>query len=154
MNDRTAFAGYPTLRPMALPLGVLLLTYAIWVIRTTRIKNDSAQFFPRGALGATVGIVLLSTFWTFSEAAERAGARDSYLLYANGLSDLPRVVIYSENALVLNAPGVKEISVGSPESIYHWQYEGLRLLVHSGEKFFLLPAGWPDGHQVVLSHIP
>lgn len=96
IGDRSVMADHQALRPMVLPLGLLLALYASWLLsRRSNGTTSVAAGLPKGITVLTVGVLLVSTFWSFSEAAEYAGARDSYLLYINAFGDLPRVVIYS-----------------------------------------------------------
>lgn len=156
VGDHNFLAKHPALRPMMLPLGLLFVFYATWLIGRRSARPITAMGSPKGAMGLTAGVVLISTFWSFSEAAEYAGARDSYILFNNAFGDLPRVIIYSDKELLISAPGVERTTVGNSESLYHWRYQGLRLLVHSGDKYFLIPAGWASTEHsaIVLADEP
>jgi hypothetical protein len=95
-------------------------------------------------------LIFLSLFWTTKELAQALGRGQAQVLEAN-LATRPGVVVLSERRLGLDGPGVDE-QVLSGEAAYSFLYSGLRLLVHSGDQFFLLPAGWThgEGNAIVL----
>lgn len=145
-------SGIPVLRTLALAAGVVLIGYCGSVLRQgTWTPASPSQPWPRGGVVIIGLIVLLSVFWSFSVAAERAGSRDSYRLYQHQFRTLPRVVVFSSTALALEGPGVQEEPVDGPHGVaYHWRYTGLRLLVHSGGSYVLLPTGWASRDHPVF----
>jgi hypothetical protein len=40
--------------------------------------------------------------------------------------------------------------INDSDSVYRFRYSGLRLLVHSGDSYFLVPASWPRDHAAVI----
>jgi hypothetical protein len=96
-------------------------------------------------------LVVLSLFWLVGDLAlvegrERAGET------AATLSERPDAVVFAAQGLQLEAPGVIETPLEEPHSAYRFRYEGLKLLAHSNETFFLLPGTWTeeDGVAIVL----
>jgi hypothetical protein len=95
--------------------------------------------------------MVLSLFWAMSEYAGALGRGRAERLEA-GLSSRPSVVVFSKERLNLSAPAVEETALAGSESSFRFSYSGLRLLIRSGGKYFLLPDGWTrdTGVAVVL----
>ena len=68
------------------------------------------------------------------------------------LARRPSAVVYSAKRLQLDSPGVRETALQDPDAAYRFRYSGLKLVLRSNDKYFLLPAGWsgPDGSIIVL----
>jgi hypothetical protein len=155
--------------PVSLGLGIALLAYSAHVHdelvssdeeRSTgnASSGDVSTAAPRRRLGlGPLGIVLvcltlvLSAFWATSEYAAALGRGRAERLAA-ALSGLPGVIVYSKQEIGLSGPGVVEQALDMSGSAFKYRYTGLRLLVHSGDKYFLLPAGWTRfaGTAIVL----
>ncbi|MDR6987362.1 hypothetical protein J2Y66_001844 [Paenarthrobacter nitroguajacolicus] len=95
-------------------------------------------------------LVTLLLFWGTSDYAQALG-RGAALDYQERSSLLPTAVVYSKERLAVTAPNVREESAGS-EAAPLYRYTGLRLLVVSGGRIFLLNDGWSlaRGRVVVL----
>ena len=142
VSDRAVLGGLPVLRTLFLPAGALLVGYGVWMHGQTAGAEAQWQMWHRLSAVLIAGVVVVSVFWSVSVAAEAAGMRDSYRLYQGHLRDLPRVIVYSSEELALTGPGVDAALIPAPAGAYKWRYTGLRLLVYSSGKYFLLPAGW------------
>lgn len=59
----------------------------------------------------------------------------------------PDVTVYSAKRLHLEGPTIRETVLGGPDAAYRFRYSGLRLVVRSGGKWLLLPAGWTPGNR-------
>jgi len=149
VSDRQVMADHKVFRTLVLAAGAVLIAYGARMVRTTPVSADKAMPpLQRGGYVVVAAITLLSLFWASSIAAEQTGTRDSYRLYASGFQDLSRVTIYSPTALALDdAPGVTKSRVREPGSAYRWRYSGLRLFLHSGGKYFLIPVGWASSEH-------
>jgi hypothetical protein len=55
------------------------------------------------------------------------------------------VTVFSSNRLLLQGPRMHVDQINDPQSQYHFRYTGLRLLLRSGDRYFLLPEGWKHG---------
>jgi hypothetical protein len=75
------------------------------------------------------------------------------------------VILYSVQPLGLDGPGVDYTSLPADPSRFRFRYSGLKLLVRSGGKYFLVPAGWssrsgaptfaiPDGDDIRVEFQP
>lgn len=99
-------------------------------------------------------LVSLLLFWGTSDYAQALG-RGLAVSYEERSILLPTAVVYSKERLGINAPNVREQSSGTAEHPVY-QYSGLRLLVVSGGRIFLLNEGWTlrSGKVVVLRDDP
>jgi uncharacterized membrane protein YiaA len=126
-------------------IGIALLAYAVYLRR--RMRPTARAEDPESQRLWTVGVALvwviigLSLFWTVSEYAKAIGRGRARGIEA-GLANRPSVVVYSERDLHVEGPGVGKEEIGGEQSAYRFRYSGLTLLVRSGGKYFLLPAGW------------
>jgi hypothetical protein len=104
--------------------------------------------------GAVVvwGLVVLSAFWGMSLYADALGRGRAQEL-AQSLVSLPRVTIYSERSLAID-PAVVDVDVleGPEDALFTHRYSGLRLLIRSDDKYFLLPDTWnpKDGRAFII----
>lgn len=74
---------------------------------------------------------------------------------ASNVESLPAVTVYSERSLALDAVPSERLAV-TETSRYTHRYFGLRLLLFSGGRYFLLPDTWTreTGIVVVLADTP
>lgn len=142
ISDETVLSSLPVLRTLFLPAGALLVSYGIWMLVEVSEAKHRLQPWERVGWVLAAGVIVVSVFWCVSVAAEAAGMRDSYRLYQGHLRDLPKVVLYSSKPLSIEGPGIDVTPIPDPSAAYHWRYTGLRLLVYSSGKYFLLPSGW------------
>jgi hypothetical protein len=130
--------------PASIGAGVLLWVYA------GRVRRGD-EGWSRLALAFVGLLVLVCLFWTASNYAEVLGDR-----LADGFVDevdrLPGVVVASEQRLYLDGPGVDETRLPGPveEGGLRYRYAGLRLLEHTGGRYFLVSDGWTPTYGVVF----
>ncbi|MGH2750096.1 MAG: hypothetical protein ACRDK3_04380 [Actinomycetota bacterium] len=96
-----------------------------------------------------VVIVFLSLFWTTKDLAQALGRGQARRLEGS-LATLPGAVVYSQRDLGVDAPGVVAEVLPGGETTFTYRYEGLRLLVRSDDKYFLIPDDWSHGDGVTL----
>ena len=144
--------------PMFLGLGVLLVAYGATlqpvvhgarpVPVTRRTGSTAFAVLQRVVLAATL---VLTLFWSAATFAQLDGAEEAERI-ARRPTVLPGAVVFSPHRLYLDLPGVREIPLPAEEERrYRYRYDGLRLLVRSNERFFLIPVQWrPGSHAVVL----
>jgi hypothetical protein len=141
--------------PISPGLGVGLLAYGIYMrerlARGRRSRGRTDQLGWQVAWGITLVALLiaLSVFWTASEYAEERG-RDVARRLAAVLPGRAEAVVYSRLRLHIDARGVTEEPIGDNRSAYRFRYTGLRLLIKSGGKHFLVPAQWSRSNGVVV----
>jgi hypothetical protein len=59
-------------------------------------------------------------------------------------------VIYSSKRLQISGPGVTVVELPAASAEYRFRYSGLRLLIHSGGRWFLLPEGWSRSNAATV----
>ena len=133
--------------PFALPIGFALLRFA--VARPVSAGMTTDDLSVRGGKLRTVltALALASAFWAVSAFATHTGETRAKGLVQD-LQSSPSVLVYSNAPLALSGPGVRQEKL-DPSASYRWRYDGLRLLVRSGKRYFLLPRGWKRGQSSV-----
>jgi hypothetical protein len=145
---------YGTASPICLALGVLLLTYAVHLWRSLS-AGDTALGEARPAWtavaewGGVFILVGLSLFWAAGNYAIAVGTGRATEQVA-GLPRQSSTVVYSHQSLSLNAPGVREVRCRDPEAFYRFRYEGLKLILQSGDQYVFLPAAWSRANGVAI----
>lgn len=138
--------------PYVMAGGVLLATWGLSLWR--RSRNDSRSEVTPVSQGTERTLILclvtLLLFWGTSDFAQALG-RGLAVNYEEQSALLPTAVVYSTERLAISAPNVSEESSGTAERP-SYRYSGLRLLVVSGGRIFLLNDGWTirSGKVVVL----
>jgi hypothetical protein len=95
------------------------------------------------------GVVTAALFWAVSDYATAVGRGYARQVQAS-VPDLPRATVFSSTPLGLEAPGVVETPIVEGGKTVHYRTTGLRLLVVSGGRAFLLPNGWRAGSGTVV----
>jgi hypothetical protein len=97
-------------------------------------------------------LIVLSSFWTASTYADALG-RGRSMRYAATLHQRPEVTVFASKRLDINGDGAIERRLPGRDLAYHYRYSGLRLLLRSGGKYFLLPENWTRsrGTAIVLA---
>jgi hypothetical protein len=151
--SRIGLFGYP----LSFGVGVLLTVYAVQLRRTLTGGGSPpgpGTGWHAELMKAFIGvIVVLSLFWSITNYANFRGVSLAVDLI-DGIAELPSVVVYSPGRLAIDAPGVTEQRVGGAEAQADGQlyrYEGLRLLDHIGDRFFLISDGFSRSHGVVVA---
>jgi hypothetical protein len=95
----------------------------------------------------------MALFWEMSNFASVVG-RGYAQRIESSVPRLPRVTAFSSTSLGIEAPGVREEhiagSVGASPDAVRYRTTGLRLLVTSGGRMFLLHDGWRAGSGTVI----
>jgi len=141
--------------PLAFALGAGALTYAANIRRMLRAPS-TADITAPGSLriaklktALIAAFITLAMFWALGDWAGAAGLGRAEDL-AQHLADQPGVVIYSKERLQLRAPGVYQKEYPDADSAYRFSYSGLKLLIHSGGKYFLVPSDWTRSNGVAI----
>jgi hypothetical protein len=140
--------------PLALGGGVILLQYAL--------DGPGPEILPAAVSSplantrlvrrtATAALVLIAIFWATANLAHRRGDEAAQLIEAS-LPLQSQAVVYSNYRLQITGPGVGLAVLAPAEAQHRFRYNGLRTLLHSGGRWFLLPVGWTadNGATVVL----
>ncbi|MDA0159096.1 hypothetical protein OM076_02365 [Solirubrobacter ginsenosidimutans] len=132
--------------PASLATAFALLIYA--GTATGRFKQSE---LPRALL---VALLVMALFWTVSLFAVYDGLARAKAIERE-LPNAAEVVVLSQSTLFLHGHGVSDsdlVPAGTGKPVpgrYRKQYSGLRLLMHSGGKYFLLPSHWRRGRDRV-----
>jgi hypothetical protein len=137
----------PTILPAALAIGALLVAYAdkAWpALRGSR--NQSPRSEDRRLRGfAFLALAALGAFWWIALYAGESG-RENARQIARNLPYRTEVAVYATKRLSIPLyDGVHEEHFPDETLKYQYRYTGLRLLVHAGGRYFLVPSGWKRG---------
>ena len=145
----------PLVAPAALGTGVLLLEYAVDTAKAT----DTMSAPLTTALAATstlrrvtaAALILVAVFWATANIAQQRGI-DAARAIELSLPTQPQAVVYSRTRLQITGQGVNLATLNATGAAFAFRYNGLRMLVHAGGRWFLLPVGWTheNGATVVL----
>jgi hypothetical protein len=109
--------------------GVLLLTWPT--------RGDRRGRFP---YAMAVVVAAVSALWAASLYAHNLGIQAAKQDVRN-LSARTAVVVYSMTPLALSGPGLT-VQRLPPSFLYHYRYQGLRLLLMRSGTYYLLPVDW------------
>jgi hypothetical protein len=146
---RPGFLAYP----LSFGVGILLTAYGAHLRALLRAVDAPGAIVPLPAWHTPLAkafvavLVTISLFWSASNYAEVLG---EWLAQNTDLSSLTRVVVYSPKQLLIDAPAVTEEQLGGPDAAYRYRYTGLRLLEHTGGRYFLISDGWTEQYGVVV----
>ena len=155
------FSPHYLFAPASPGVGIALLAYGLYLASRLDLaegrRGDIAGAPWTRPLSVTLVwlLIVLSSFWTASDYAEALGRGRAQALAAT-LDRRPRVAVYAPQRLHIAGDGVTEDRLLAGDSAYRYRYAGLRLLVRSAGKYFLVADGWSHarGVAVVLSDSP
>lgn len=131
--------------PASIGAGVLLLLHADRLRVLQRGEPSAYQPAVRVFVAIVVGVCL---FWTASNYAEVLGTSLAKETTRN-VRTLTGVVVYSKERLHLDVPGAAEQQLPGEDG-YRFRYPGLRLLDHTGGRWFLVSDEWSPRYGVVV----
>ncbi|MGY1680663.1 hypothetical protein [Geodermatophilus sp. SYSU D01176] len=134
--------------PLSITVGVALLAYSVLLGSE---RGGDLDIWREAQLVAMAGLIVGGLFWVLGSYADRAGERAAQQL----TEEIPfraDVSVYSGQRLGLGGTGTGiEVQELTGENYrYLFRYTGLRLLLRSGERYFLLPKGWNAGEDAVV----
>ena len=109
--------------------GPLLLT---WPTR--------AEHHGRFPYSVAIVITAVCALWATALYAQSSGTRDAQA-FVRDLPSQTAVVVYSVQRLALSGPGVT-VQQLEPGFLYHYEYQGFRLLITRSGTYYLVPVGW------------
>ena len=103
----------------------------------------------RGRLPYALAIIVaaMCALWGGSLYARNLGIHAAQNL-VSGLPARTAVAVYSARPLALSGPGVT-VQRLSAAFLYHYRYEGLRLLIERSGTYYILPASWNSQFELV-----
>ncbi|MEQ4720604.1 hypothetical protein [Nonomuraea sp. B19D2] len=142
----------PIFMPICLGLGVFVLVYAfsLYVRFNPRQTISPAGQILQRTVCVTLLLVLL--LWAVADFAQRRG-QEVADQYRADPGMLPSTVVYAPRRLYLEGPGITETTLPDPNATFRYRYFGLRLLLHSNRRYFLLPDCWatnPEARAIAL----
>jgi len=117
---------------------LILVLLAIGPLMLTRPTRASAH--GRFPYALAVIVAAVCALWATSLYAEGIGTRNARAVVRD-LSSRTAVALYSTERLGLSGPGVT-VQQLPPGAQYHYEYQGLRLLLTRSGIYYLLPVGW------------
>jgi hypothetical protein len=145
--------------PLVLAVAVAVAGYGAWLADAAGPMGPAGRAsYPPGQRALrtflVTALVSLALFWELSSYAGVVG-RGYAIQLESTVSQLPRATAFSPDPLGIEAPGVREDRVVVPaaggRSVVRYRTTGLRFLVRSGDRLFLLHDGWRiDGGVVVV----
>lgn len=137
-------------------MGAVAGGYGLFLWESCAAGRRAPPATPRRTLGQLFlvgGVVTLSLFWTATTFAAAYGEGRA-LDIAESLDERPAVVLDVRERLWLPEGTVEETALvpegADPAAAYRFRYRGLRLLVHAGDRMFLVPQDWAPGNATTL----
>ncbi|GAA3067674.1 hypothetical protein [Streptosporangium carneum] len=145
----------PLLSPLALGVGALLLGYAAenaWTHEAVPEQLATGLAATR-TLRRTliVSLALGAAFWATTNKAYENGTAAARAIESS-LPFQSQAIVYSRDRLQISGLGVRVRELGGSKAAFTFRYSGLRLLMHTGGHWFLLPATWRrhNGETMIL----
>jgi hypothetical protein len=147
----------PLVIPLVLAGGTAAAAYGGWLSSAADDRRTPRPDLPPWQRALRVllvgGVITLGLFWEVSNYAAVVG-RGYALELASSVPKLPRATAFSASPLGIQAPGVREerLSAEPAPTKDTWRYRttGLRFLVRSGGRMFLLHDGWTPQRGTVI----
>jgi hypothetical protein len=152
----TVIDSFPELGGLSLATGILLVTVAVHQLprrwgpgSASAPARRSGQGTLIAEWGAVFLLVSVGLFWAVGSYATGIGTGRAQQM-EDSLTSWPDAVLHSRQSLSLHGPGVRETVCGTPDGAFPFRYEGLKLVLQSGDQYFFLPAGWTREHGSAL----
>jgi len=148
LTDLWIFPSAVPVIPLLITAGLTLIAYS-WALRSSPPTGGAAGALRAARAVALAGLIAGGLFWSWGSYAHTVGDRAAQRTMAE-LGNRTEVLIFSARSLGIAGPGVHVDAIGSDGSVYRFRYTGLRLLLRSGDTYFLLPKGWHRGDASVI----
>jgi hypothetical protein len=138
--------------PLCLAAGVLLLVYAARLKRAFSSGGSGSgppSWVPVLEWAVVLMLVGQCLFWAANDYSAATGRSRARQLVAE-LPRTPRATVYSAKSLSMNTPGVREVRCEDSEAAYRFRYDGLKLVVRSGDQYLFLPERWSRTNGVAF----
>jgi hypothetical protein len=151
-------AAAPLVIPLALAGGTAVAAYGGWLAGAAadpgEQRGPAVPPWQRALHVLLVGgVITLALFWETGNYATVVG-RGYTLQLARSVPALPRATAFSATPLGIQAPAVHEerlrVGPGASKDAPRYRTTGLRLLVRSGGRMFLLHDGWTPWRGTVI----
>jgi len=138
--------------PLCLGAGASLLFCGMRMQRhLTSAADPKPEWRSSGEWLALLALIGLALFWAANDYSAEVGTTRAQQ-FVRGLPMLLTAQVYSAHSLRLSAPGVQETRCLATDAAYNYRYDGLKLVLQSGDAYLLLPAKWSpaDGVAILL----
>jgi hypothetical protein len=141
--------------PVTLASAGGLLEYGAWVAARFKSVSEPARAVllagARARQGLFAALTLMCVLWALTIQAGTSGTRTAQLI-ERSLPLQSQAVVYTTQDLDLAGPDVDRTPLVGEDAAYRYRYNGLRPLLYSNGRWFLLPVGWKNdnGATVIL----
>jgi hypothetical protein len=147
----------PLVMPLVLAAGTATAAYGGWLAGAAGVPETTRPISPpwQSALRTLLvgSVITLALFWEVSNYAGVVG-RGYAVQISRSINALPRATAFSPTPLGIQAPGVHEerlnVGSGADKEQPRYRITGLRFLVRSGGRMFLLHDGWTPQRGTVI----
>jgi hypothetical protein len=147
----------PLVLPLILASGTAIAAYGGWLTAAAghpRVSGPAGPPWQRALRALLIGsVITLALFWEVSNYAGVVG-RGYALELARTLPARPRATVFSTTPLGIQAPGVHEqqlpVDPDAGKEALRYRTTGLRFLVRSGGRMFLVHDGWTPQRGTVI----
>jgi hypothetical protein len=164
----------PGTTALALAVGPALIAYAAWIagrVSSRKLADEggrargSVRFaawsasagaarFRHGAVACVIGLAVAGLFWAANEFAWAYGAGKAYD-DATKMWKRPPVILETKEQLAGPPPGIEETvlppaAAAEGADAFRYRYQGLRLLLTSGGRLYLVPQQWTEGSRTTV----
>ncbi|MFD6271658.1 hypothetical protein [Nocardia asteroides] len=129
--------------------GIVLVVSAVRWRRAEPGNEPAGDVLTAGEWGAVFVLIGVGLFWAVADYSAAVGTGRAVEQVAE-FAEQPSVSVYSDKRLGLAAPGVVELRCPADDSAYHFRYDGLKLVLQSGNQYLLLPASWNKDNGVAF----
>lgn len=148
------WATYQLVTPLLLSVGSVLVGYASWMGRRLHpedVPRQGSAVTQRRVAGVVLFLfIVVNLFWATATVAQWTGrgvARND----ARHLDRLPSVILDTKEQLYLRDSSVEVSALPAAEGqTFHYRYRHLRLLIHGGDRMFLIPDQWAPGNTTLV----
>lgn len=143
---------YGVVTPLTLAAGTGLAMYTSrWLIgRPADMRDRGRRTALRASLLLGLLIVATTLFWATATVAEWTG-RGVAMSTARELHRLPLVILDTQERLYLTDGIVEEFELPADGGqTFRYRYRGFRLLVHGGDRLFLVPSRWSRANSTLM----
>jgi hypothetical protein len=139
--------------PLCLLLGVTALAYSAYLYVKVIPQRTLSPTYQLMWCTVFVTLFLALLFWLIADYAQLRG-QEAGTEHWGRSGGLASTVIYAPRRLYLEGPGIIETPLPDPNAMYRYRYSGLRLLIHSNRRYFLLPACWSTSPEARVIALP
>ncbi len=137
--------------PLSLAAGAVLLFVGMRMQPAQAGVGARSSPAGTGEWLALVTLTGVALFWMANDYSAEVGTSRAQQLVAD-LPSLPSAQLFSAHRLGLTGQGVQETRCQAADTSYRYRYDGLKLVLQSGDVYLLLPTQWSrvDGVAFLL----